>query len=440
MSDPTAQILRATRRRLFIVTLGLIALLVIGIGAATAFVGLRALDADVDRALSASVGSAVAALGGEMPHDSGESDTDESVPASADTFLLYLGPDGQLIANPSRVALAGLPDVNAAAASATSGEDLRTVDAGGVEVRLLTVPVESSEGGQPAGFVQGGFVMTLHDAQSNSLVTTIVLVGAVGLLGAAVVTLLVTGDALGPIRQSFDSQRRFVADASHELRTPTALIRANAEVLDREGLVNADGRALVDDIVAESDRLARLIADLLQLASADATGLVLDRRPVDLGLIAADTVRQSEALAATRGVGVRMLPPTAGLEPAAGSSVVLGDRDRLIQLLLILLDNAFDHSPGGSIVTVSVAPSGKAVELTVADEGPGIAGADRDRIFEPFQRLPGVARDRAGGTGLGLAIARRIATAHDGAIGVDEAPGGGARFVVKLPSAGRPVG
>ena len=160
MSDPTTRLLRATRRRLFVVTLGLIALLVIGIGATTAFVGIRALDADVDQALEASVGSAVAALDGEMPHSSGGSESDESVPASADTFLLYLDATGTLVSDPSGVALAGLPDVDAAAASATSGEDLRTVDAGGVEVRLLTVPVESSEGGQPAGFVQGGFVMT----------------------------------------------------------------------------------------------------------------------------------------------------------------------------------------------------------------------------------------------------------------------------------------
>ena len=78
-------------------------------------------------------------------------------------------------------------------------------------------------------------------------------------------------------------------------------------------------------------------------------------------------------------------------------------------------------------------PAGRVV-LTVADEGPGIPSADRERIFEPFTRLPGVARDRAGGTGLGLAIARRIVTAHDGTIGVDDAPGGGARFVVTLPA------
>ena len=128
MTDPTARLLRKTRRRLIVVTLGLIALLVVGIGAATAFVGLRALDADVDRALAVSVDSAVAALGGELPQANEESDGDETVPASADTFLLYLDATGKLLANPSRKALAGLPDTSAAAAAsvsaATSGRSM----------------------------------------------------------------------------------------------------------------------------------------------------------------------------------------------------------------------------------------------------------------------------------------------------------------------------
>jgi signal transduction histidine kinase len=430
MTDPTARLLRSTRRRLIVVTLGLIALLVVGIGAATAFVGLRALDADVDRALAASVDAAVAGLGGELPQAQEEADADETLPASSDTVVLYLDATGKELANPSRLALPGLPDTSALAAASATGRDLRTVDANGVEVRLLTVPVRA-EDGSTKGFVQGGFILKLHDAQSNSLVVAIALVGAVGLIGAAVVTLVVTGDALIPIRQSFDAQRRFVADASHELRTPAALIRANAEVLEREGLVTDEGRPLVGDIVAESDRLGRLVGDLLQLASSDATGLVLDRQPVDLAEIAADTVRQAEALAIERGVSLTM-----DSSRSSGRTVVSGDRDRLMQLLLILLDNAFDHSPNGSTVRVAVRASGRAVALTVADEGPGIPIADRARVFEPFARLPGVARDRAGGTGLGLAIARRIVTAHDGTIGVDDAPGGGARFAVTLPAVG----
>jgi signal transduction histidine kinase len=433
VTDPTARLLAATRRRLIVVTLGLIALLVVGIGAATAVVGLRVLDADVDRALAASVDGALAALGGELPQAQEESDADESAPFSSDTFLLYLDPAGQVVRNPGRVALAGLPDAPAVTASAASGRDLRTVLAGGTSVRLLTVPIHPSDEGAsgltaPIGYIQGGFVLTLHDAQSRSLIDAIVLVAGIGLLGAAIVTLLVTGDALGPIRRSFDAQRRFVADASHELRTPAALIRANAEVLEREGLVADDGRPLAGDIVAESDRLARLVGDLLQLASSDATGLVLERKPVDLAPVAADTVRQVAALAAERGVLVR------SEDPSGGPSLVSGDRDRLVQLLVILLDNAIDHAPDGTTVTVAIERAGPRIELSVADQGPGIPPSERARIFEPFTRLPGVRRERAGGTGLGLAIARRIASAHDGTIRVDDAPGGGARFVVALPA------
>ena len=117
-------------------------------------------------------------------------------------------------------------------------------------------------------------------------------------------------------------------------------------------------------------------------------------------------------------------------------AIVNGDRDRLVQLLLILLDNALDHSPPGGTVTVEVERADRNVVLTVADHGPGIAVAERERVFEPFTRLPGVRRDRSGGTGLGLAIARRIATAHRGTIRIADAPGGGAAVVVTIPAAG----
>jgi signal transduction histidine kinase len=115
-------------------------------------------------------------------------------------------------------------------------------------------------------------------------------------------------------------------------------------------------------------------------------------------------------------------------------SIASADRDRLIQLILILLDNAIDHSPPDGTVTVSVRQLDMWVELEVSDEGQGIPADQRERIFEPFRHLPGVRRDRAGGTGLGLAIGRRIATAHDGTVIAVDAPEGGARFVVRLPA------
>ena len=430
MTDATSRLLTTTRRRLFIVTLGLVALLVIGIGAASAVVTLRALDADVDRALAASVDAAAKTLQDGLPSDGESADSDETVLAASDTFLLVLDPNGDRVSNTPRISLPGLPDEAAVNAAKGNGRDVRTVEAGEIDVRLLTVPITPETGGEIIGYVQGGFVLTLHDEQSQSIVAAILLVGAIGLIGAAVVTLLVTGRALVPIRRSFEAQRRFVADASHELRTPAALIRANADVVEREGLVTEDGKPLVADIITEADRLGRLVGDLLQLAATDTTEIVIEARPVDLAAIAADTVRQAEALAAQR--TVRLVMHAAVADPV----VVHGDRDRLVQLLVILLENAFDHSPPSGTVTVDVRRTGHNAELTVSDEGPGIPVSERDHIFEPFTRLPGVRRDRAGGTGLGLAIARRIATAHRGTIQVGDATGGGAVFVVTMPASG----
>ena len=178
MTNPTDRLVAETRRRLFLVTFGLVALLVIGISVTTVVAGLRALDADVDRSLETAVEAAVGHLEGGLPSDSG-SESDEIEPAAADTFVLYLDPTGQEIANPSRVALAGLPDATAASVAGASGRDLRTVRAGGTSVRLLTVPIVAADSGATVGFAQGGFVLTLHDRQSASLVAATAFVASV---------------------------------------------------------------------------------------------------------------------------------------------------------------------------------------------------------------------------------------------------------------------
>ena len=269
----------------------------------------------------------------------------------------------------------------------------------------------------------------MRDSQAAGLVSSVAVVGLLGLLGAALATLYVTGRALVPICAAFATERRFVADASHEIRTPAAIIRASAELLGREGHVDAVGRPLVDDVIAEADRLGRLVEDLLALASAERGSLPIEHRPVDLAAIARATVRRATPLAAERGLVL------AGPTDDAPAVPAVGDDGRLVQLLLVLVDNAFHHSPAGGRVTVGAAPDpgGESVTVTVDDDGPGIPHAERERIFEPFARLPGARARTDGGSGLGLAIARRLAELHGGTLTVVDAPGGGARFRLALP-------
>jgi two-component system, OmpR family, sensor histidine kinase CiaH len=429
----TERLLRRTRRRLFAMTMGLLTLLVVGIGAATAVVALRALHDDVDLAVkdAVQVRADAASGNGENSSDGGASADGDSVgdrdraTGPSDTFVLVLDTTGKMVENRSSYPMTGLPDPSAVAVASSGASDLRTITAGGVDVRLYTVPIVHD--GATVGYVQGGIQLALLETETQTLILGISSVGAVGLLGAALITMLVTGRALRPVRDGFETQRRFVADASHELRTPAALIRANAEVLQREELVAEDGAPLVEDIVAEADRLGGLVGDLLQLAAWDEMRLAVVPVTLDAASLARDTVRGATAMAAERHVRLA--------HEAPGQVLARADRDRLVQLLLILVDNAVDHSPPDTTVTVRVRRSGPHAILEVEDQGPGIPPAERERIFEPFTRLHGTTRHGSGGTGLGLAIARRITDAMQGSITVSSPEGAGARFIVTLPAA-----
>lgn len=479
-AEPVDRLVRRTRLRLAAVTLLLVACLLGGVGLVTAAVATGLADAGVDRSLRGAATTAMSTLfpepddtspaggtptpgesadanepaaandsvaAGESPAGSATAspatpgtpaaataEIDDHPPESSDTFFLVLDPGGTLTSNPRRVALEGLPDQAAVAAARTAGEDWRTVTAGGVRVRLLTQAI-TDQAGTPAGFLQSGFVLTLHDEQTRELLGTILAASVIGLVGAALVTLLVTRRALAPIRSAFATERRFVAAASHELRTPVAIIRASAEILQREGLVAPEGRSTVDDVITESDRLSRLVGDLLALASAEAGDISFDPRPVEIHAFIADLARRVAGMVDGRGAHLVVDDPSS--EPSRPLTV-RADPDRLTQILLIFIDNAVDHSPEGGVVRVVVRKGENerrpAVTVSVIDQGPGVPGAERDRIFEPFARLPGRPRT-IGGTGLGLAIARLLANRLDATLRVDDAPGGGAMFSVVLPQA-----
>jgi two-component system, OmpR family, sensor kinase len=207
-----------------------------------------------------------------------------------------------------------------------------------------------------------------------------------------------------------ESQRRFVADASHELRTPLTSIRSNAGLLGRDPPPDAeDAREAVVDIVAESERMSRLVDGLLTLARADA-GQQLRRAPLDLARVVEPVARR------------------AGLAASVQEAPVLGDADALAQLAWILADNARRHGGGGALWVRRRQPAGAV--LMVADRGPGIPAGEEERIFERFYQ-PDASRSN-GGTGLGLAIARWIVGQHGGRIWAGNDPSGGAIFVVEL--------
>src|SRR5829696_5732234 len=244
---------------------------------------------------------------------------------------------------------------------------------------------------------------------------------------------------LDRLQASFWAQERFVGDASHELRTPLTAIRGNVDVLLRQ--VRLDGRRLdqadltsaLDDISRESDRMRRLLEDLLLLARADADAgnqppdktAPIRRDLVRLDEIASEAVRSAEALASGQ---VLELEAPRGVE-------VQGDFDRLHQLVMILLDNAIRHTPSGGRIRVAVAatPDGQA-RIAVRDEGEGIAPEHLPHLFERFYRADGARGRSSGGTGLGLAIAQAICRAHGGEITVTSAPGKGTTFLVTIPN------
>jgi two-component system OmpR family sensor kinase len=238
-------------------------------------------------------------------------------------------------------------------------------------------------------------------------------------------------------RRSEDRMRRFVADASHELRTPLTTIRGFAELYRQGGSRDpAELDRLMRRIEDQAARMGLLVEDLLLLARLDQQR-PLDRHPVDLLALAADAVHDARAVAPDR--RIELLLGGENGDPAGTALVVLGDDQRLRQVMANLVNNALTHTPAGSPVEVRVGAStldgrpGAAVE--VVDHGPGLAPEQAERVFERFYRADPARSHADGGTGLGLSIVAALVAVHGGTVGVDTVPGRGARFRVVLPLA-----
>lgn len=233
-----------------------------------------------------------------------------------------------------------------------------------------------------------------------------------------------TNETLTALEESVERQRRFVADASHELRSPIASLRTQLEVAAAHPeLLDLDGA------VADTVRLQHLAADLLLLARLDA-GEEPAGKPVALGTLVHKDVERRNAEGGAGGAEGRVAVVAGELADAT----VSGSRSQLERVLGNLLDNAARHAAGR--VDVRLRREGAWAVLEVADDGAGVPSADRERIFERFVRLDDARSRDEGGAGLGLAIVRDVVVRHGGTIGVAEAPGGGALFTVRLPLSG----
>jgi two-component system, OmpR family, sensor kinase len=236
---------------------------------------------------------------------------------------------------------------------------------------------------------------------------------------------------LAQIERAFEAQaaserklRRFVADASHELRTPLSAVRAYAELFTRGAERRpADLARSMEGITRESERMSLLVDDLLLLARLD-EGRPLEREPVDLDEVVSDAVDTAQALEPKR-------PIALASEPAE----VLGDRDRLRQIVDNLLGNVRAHTPPGAPMTVRVALENGSALVEVADSGPGLPAEDAERVFERFYRADRSRARASGGIGLGLAIVAAVAEAHGGSVVAESEPGRGATFRITLPLA-----
>ena len=342
-------------------------------------------------------------------------------------FYALVRPTGELLAGTPNVDPSGLADASALEEALDEGDGFADTESSeGDSLRVYVVRLDAPRGGQ---FLMEVGRSTEPERQALRRLI-LVLVGGLGggLLLAAGGGYLLSGRALRPIRAAMDSQRSFIGDASHELRTPLSVVRANAELLKRHlsEPVSAN-REAVDDIIGESDRLGRLVGQMLTLAQADAGQGKLSLSEVALDELADEVARSMRLLAEERGIS---------LETDLDGPVRLrGDGDRLRELMVVLTHNAIKYTDSGGRVRLEVRrPSGGKATVRVSDTGRGIPAEALPHIFDRFYRVDKARSREAGGTGLGLAIARWIAEAHGGSIRAESVPGVGSAFTVELPA------
>jgi signal transduction histidine kinase len=331
-------------------------------------------------------------------------------------------------------------------------------------IRVLTRPLRTARG--PVGVLEVGLSLAFLDITQRTLASVLIILVAALMLLVGLGTWLLTGQALAPLaavtrvatqitqaddlsrriplsgsprnevgqliaafndtlerlEKLFSSQRRFLADVSHELRTPLTVIKGEVGLMRLTGEVEEES---LRNIELEVDRLSRLVGDLLLLAQAETGQLPLSLGPVELDTILLEVTQQMRTLAGGR-VSIQI--------EEIDQVPMIGDQDRLKQVIVNLVANAIQYTPSGGQIKLALRKDNSQALLTVSDTGPGIPAADLPHIFERFYRAErSRKRNESGGFGLGLSIASWIVRRHSGSIEVESQEGKGTKFTVRLP-------
>jgi two-component system sensor histidine kinase CiaH len=357
---------------------------------------------------------------------------DDFVPHTKTTggyFYAIVLPDGEPFLSSSNVDPDGLAPSPALQDAMSDGKAfVSTKSSEGESLRVYVLAAEVN--GSPALAQIGRSTEPEHSALSQLRTVLLVVFGG-SIIPAALAGFVLSGRVLRPIKAAMDSQRTFIADASHELRTPVAVVRTNAELLERHMASDSDkghprDSTAVDDILSESERLGKMVDQMLTLAQADAGEMSLSRSEVALDELIEQVGRSMNALADARSISLDTR--------TTGTVQVNGDPARLHELLVILTDNAIKYTDAGGSVDLSANRSQKRATIEVTDSGRGIPAEAVSHIFDRFYRVDKARSRDSGGTGLGLAIARQIVEAHGGTIRIESEVGKGTKVTVELPA------
>jgi signal transduction histidine kinase len=337
----------------------------------------------------------------------------------ASIYVLALNSDGIPVGSTSLAFPSIEPNLNAVERSDIVGRDFRTDTlADGTRVRLLTYPLTSQA---ELASLQLGRRLSDQDRVQNQLLLILLSLGGTGVVLFGLGSWWFAGRTMRTAEIAWEKQQTFIANASHELRTPLTLIRASAEVAQRNSNKQATQNRLLDDIIQESDYMSRLVEDLLLLSRLDAGQLEIEELPIVLTELFDDLERQIGRVAEERKIELN-------IELVA--EIIHGDPIRLRQVLIILLDNALQHSPEKGCITVTVWEQSGKVHISIEDQGEGMEPEIVSKVFDRFYRAEG---QKSTGFGLGLSIAKALTEAQNGTISLESAVGKGTTAKLSFP-------